>query len=602
MASSRSLRVAALVKQIPRFEVMELGPEGRIVRDGLELEMDAYSRRAVAKGVDLARQSDGSCTAFSLGPPTAEDALREAVAWGADEGVLVTDPVFAGSDTLATARALAAALRLRGPFDLILAGRNSLDAETGQVPPELAELLDLPFATGVRQLEVSPSGLRVGCEHDDEWLEAEMELPALLSCAERLCEPAKVPPELRTAVPAERITVLDAADLGPGAWGQSGSPTWVGEVRVLDVQRRREVMTGPVDGQVARAVERLEELGALDPGGDRSTAEQVPAPTGQPVQVIGVLLEEGRPRVARELLGAAARLAHGTRSRVVALGVAPTGRESLGGWGADSVIGLKGAEAPEDVAEAVGRWAEEVSPWAVLAPGTAWGREVASRVAASRSAGLTGDAIGLEVEGGRLLAWKQAFGGRTVAAIHCSSPSQLVTVRPGVLAPGEPRPVDPPERSVRRIEPRRRFRVTSRRREDDSMLLAEAERVVAVGQGVPPDAYPRFEELLRVLGAESAATRKVTDQGWMPRARQLGVTGHSISPRLFVAVGTSGRFNFMAGSRLAGTVLAVNPDPEAPVWEWVDVGILAPWEEAIPLLTRRLSEVFGEQGSDLRSV
>ncbi len=98
-------------------------------------------------------------TVVTLGPPSAEDVLREAIAWGSDrgvetDGILVTDPAFAGSDTLATARALAAPLRLAGPFDLVLAGRNSVDADTGQVPPELAELLDLPFLTGVRHLRV----------------------------------------------------------------------------------------------------------------------------------------------------------------------------------------------------------------------------------------------------------------------------------------------------------------------------------------------------------------------------------------------------------------------------------------------------------------
>ncbi len=142
------MRVAVLVKQVPRAEEMELLPDGRLKRDGIELEMNAYCRRAVSKGVEIARDSGGTCTVFTLGPPVAEDTLREAVAWGADEGVLVTDAAFAGSDTLATASALAAALRREGPFDLVLVGRNSIDADTGQVGPEVAELLDLPFAGG----------------------------------------------------------------------------------------------------------------------------------------------------------------------------------------------------------------------------------------------------------------------------------------------------------------------------------------------------------------------------------------------------------------------------------------------------------------------
>ena len=119
---------------------------------------------------------------ITLGPPPAEDTLREAIAWGADSGLLVTDAAFAGSDTLATARALAAVLRQEGPFDLILTGRNSVDADTGQVGPELAELLDLPFAGGVRELELGEGSLKVRCEYDDGYGESVVALPALLSC------------------------------------------------------------------------------------------------------------------------------------------------------------------------------------------------------------------------------------------------------------------------------------------------------------------------------------------------------------------------------------------------------------------------------------
>src|SRR5438477_1011193 len=161
------MRVAILVKQVPKFEAMELGPGGRLVREGLELELNPYCRRAVSKGVELAAATGGTATVFTLGPPAAEDALREAIAWGATDGLLVTDPAFAGSDTLATARALAAALEATGPFDLVLAGRNSVDSETGQVPAELAELLDLPFLTGVRTLEVDGGTVHARCEHDD---------------------------------------------------------------------------------------------------------------------------------------------------------------------------------------------------------------------------------------------------------------------------------------------------------------------------------------------------------------------------------------------------------------------------------------------------
>ena len=187
MGSTRGpLRIAVLVKQIPAVEEMQLGQDGRLIRNGTDLEMSAFCRRAVSKAIELAASTRGSSvTVMTLGPASAEDTLREAIAWGLDRdvdvrGILLTDSEFAGSDTIATALALAGALRREGPFDLVLAGKNSLDADTGQVPPQLAQLLDLPFATGVKQLELEGDLLRLGCEHDDSWVELDVRLPALL--------------------------------------------------------------------------------------------------------------------------------------------------------------------------------------------------------------------------------------------------------------------------------------------------------------------------------------------------------------------------------------------------------------------------------------
>jgi electron transfer flavoprotein alpha subunit len=203
------MRIAALVKQIPAFEELELGDDGRLRREGLDLEMNAFCRRAVSQAVAIAEaRPDCSVTFVTLGPPTAEDVLREALAWAIErsvsaEAILITDRAFAGSDTLATARALAAALRREGPFDLAIVGRNSIDSDTGQVGPELAELTGLPFLTGVRELRLEGDDtIHARCEHDDGWVEAEVELPALISVAERLIEPCKVdaPERLQGAV------------------------------------------------------------------------------------------------------------------------------------------------------------------------------------------------------------------------------------------------------------------------------------------------------------------------------------------------------------------------------------------------------------------
>jgi electron transfer flavoprotein alpha subunit len=375
------VRIAVLVKQIPVVEDLELGPDGRLRRDVGPLEMSAYCRRAVAKGVELARETDGSCVVISLGPPTAEDVLREAVAWGADEAVLVCDAAMAGSDTLATARALATAVERLGPFDLVLVGRNSLDADTGQVGPSLAELLGLPFLAAVREISISdPSLLRVRCERDDGWLEATISLPAVLSCAERLCEPAKMTPAARAEVSTDRLRVMRAAELGAGPWGVEASRTTVGEVRTAITHRTGRVLSGPLADQVREAVAVVGALSlrlAIAPNQARS--EWSEAAAGE--RSIVVLVEAGRERVARELLGAAVELAGvdgGTVIAVAAKGTLDGG--TAASWGADRLVLLTGSAFTQDVAAALSVWLAADQPWAVLAPGTLWGREVLARV------------------------------------------------------------------------------------------------------------------------------------------------------------------------------------------------------------------------------
>ena len=140
--------------------------------------------------------------------------------------------------------------------------------------------------------------------------------------------------------------------------------------------------------------------------------------------------------------------------------------------------------------------------------------------------------------------------------------------------------------------PRGRVQVVSRTRDDDLDRLAEARVVVGVGLGgLAPDDYPQLDPLLRVLGAELGATRKVTDKGWMPRARQIGITGRTIAPRLYVALGTSGKFNHMVGVRRAGTILAVNRDRDALVFAAADIGIVGETLEVASLLAGELERV-----------
>jgi electron transfer flavoprotein alpha subunit len=597
---ARPLKIAVLVKQVPKFESLRLGGDRRLRRGGQQLEMNPYCRRAVAQGVELARESGGECVVLTMGLPAAEDCLREAVACGATRGVLVSDRVLAGSDTLATARALAAALSRLGQFDLVLCGRNSVDGETGQIPAQLAELLDLPLAAGVRELALKDTTLVVRCEHDDGGLRAELSLPALLSCAERLIHPAKAGPAERAAVPAHLLSRLDATQLGPGPWGDAASMTEVGVSRRLDSNRLRLRHDGDVAAQARSVVAELAERGAFD-----IDPEPLPLPVPGPCPGAGtgdvvVLAEPGRDRLTQELLGRAAELAVPTGRRVTLLGPAPPNLAVAGSWGADVVGTLTGSNAERDLADGVAAWCRARTPWAVLAPSTMWGREIAGRVAARLGVGLAGDAIDVVLDAqGELVCWKAAFSGGLVAAVTCRSAIRFATVRGGslgLLAPRAAVAVRGPDLAV---DPRPGVRAAVREFDGRLEALAVARAIVCVGVAVPPADYPVLNPLLHALGAELAATRKVADMGWQPRARQIGVTGRSVAPRLYVAIGTSGKLTNMAGARGAGLVLGINSDPRAPLFDAVDVGMVADWRDAVPQLVTALKQRGLQHGTPL---
>ena len=272
----------------------------------------------------------------------------------------------------------------------------------------------------------------------------------------------------------------------------------------------------------------------------------------------------------------------------------------LGAAGADVVVVLRGSGVAEDVADALAASVRETVPWAVLAPSTAFGREVAGRAAAATHSGLVGDAIALSARrrraGGGQARVRRRTGGRhhlpqchadgdrppgragAAAAAAGARSSAVVTRTDRACGDGSGCAAD--------------------RRDDDVETLARAPVVIGVGTGVAPEEYEELSPLAAVLGAELAATRKVTDKGWAPRARQVGITGRSIAPRLYVALGLSGKFNHMVGVRAAGTILAVNADPGAPVFEHCDVGIVGDWHQVVPLLQEALRR--GHRGATAR--
>jgi electron transfer flavoprotein alpha subunit len=193
------------------------------------------------------------------------------------------------------------------------------------------------------------------------------------------------------------------------------------------------------------------------------------------------------------------------------------------------------------------------------------------------------DLVSLSAKDGRLSGLKPSGGG-TLAEIVSRGTPQIATLRTGLLPLRTPRAARPLELHTLHVEPDTAITRTERRTGDDGDALDRAEVIIGVGRGVPPDKYDELEPVRALLNAELAATRKVTDQGWLPHGRQIGITGRSVAPRMYLAVGLSGNLNHLAGAGRAGTVVAINTDPAAEIFAHCDVGLVADWQEVMPYL------------------
>jgi electron transfer flavoprotein beta subunit len=244
-------KIAVLIKQVPATENVKIDPEtGVMMREGLAVEVNPLDLHAIEASVRLKeRFPDATVTAVTMGPPLAAKAARYAIAMGCDEGVVITDRAFAGSDTLATARVLTAALKKLGPFDLILAGERATDGETGQVGPSVGSLLGLPVLTYVSKLDVE--GNKVLAERAVEGGHERLSspLPALAVVIKELNTPRLCTLSGKLKGKKAEIKTLAFADLGLPLEqaGLKGSPTKVIKVRYPQVTRKGHKVSAASD-------------------------------------------------------------------------------------------------------------------------------------------------------------------------------------------------------------------------------------------------------------------------------------------------------------------------------------------------------------------
>ncbi|MEW5895746.1 MAG: electron transfer flavoprotein subunit beta/FixA family protein [Candidatus Omnitrophota bacterium] len=257
------MNIIVCIKQVPDTTQVKIDPvTNTLIRDGVESIVNPFDAYAVEEAVRLKERYGGKVLALTMGPPQAEAVLREAIGLGCDEGILVSDRAFAGSDTLATGYTLAAAIRKIKIFDIILCGKQASDGDTAQVGPGIATQLDIPQITYVKKIEKIEDNKLIAHRMIEEGFEMiETSLPCLLTVVKEINEPRL--PSLKGKMKAKKIEIpawkaIDL-DIDEVQLGLTGSPTWVSKIFTPPPRPKGEIFEGAAEESVNKLVEVLKD-------------------------------------------------------------------------------------------------------------------------------------------------------------------------------------------------------------------------------------------------------------------------------------------------------------------------------------------------------
>lgn len=451
------------------------------IRQGLDGEINPFDACAYEAALQI---KGAEVTIISMGPATAKDFLLRLTRLGAKRAILLTDKVFAGADTIATAYTLSLAVKKLEP-DLIFCGRQTLVGDTAQTGPMLSVYSDTSLITNV--MSIDEVGENVTCTTREMGTVTE-KIPALLTI-ERI-NTLRLPSILSKL---GEVEVWSAEDIGAdiSKCGLTGSPTRVLKTYENYSGKRKCTFITPdeLDGVIKDALEKSEKKVEKTENSDIRLSK---------VYIVGEEPIEYAKTVSDDI----------------------------------TVIEKTDAMTIADRIRAE-------KPNAVLWASDDWSKQTAARVSAMLDLGLCADCTTLETDGDELIMYRPALSGSIIAKIVSLTKPAMATVRTAKQG---------------------------------------GEIIVSAGFGAK-DSIDSVKAFAERLGAEMATTRKAVDNNIMPYSLQVGLTGKTVSPPVYIAVGVSGAVHHIVGMQQAGTVIAVNPEKQAPIFEYADYGILAGAED-----------------------
>jgi len=280
----------------------------------------------------------------------------------------------------------------------------------------------------------------------------------------------------------------------------------------------------------------------------------------------------------------------------IAVGNEITNLVEIGDYGIKKITHLKsdklGNYSSSGYSEVLANFAKEIDAEYLLIANTALGKDLAPYIAAKLNAGLIMDAINTDSSPGEIIATRPVYAGKALVDVKFMTDKKVLTIRPNVFK-AVTKDKNEPEIIVKEIEPTNlKSKVIDFKKSESKLDVAEADIIVSGGRGLKsPENFKLIEDLAEVLGAAVGASRAVVDAGWRPHREQVGQTGKTVSPSLYIACGISGAIQHLAGMSSAKYIVAINKDKDAPIFNVADYGIAGDVFEVLPVLTEEIKKI-----------
>jgi len=636
------MTIISLMKQVPLPSEMRMGEDGLMDRTKAKSIINVDCSYALEAGLQFKAQNpDAKLIVCSMGPPSFEESLKKALAMGYDEAYLLSDRRLGGSDTYATGLALSTLLKHLGfgkGMDedfVIVAGRQTSDGDTAHVPSQVAENMHIPQATFVEVANFVDGKIEAKRIIEGGYQMMRLPLPCTLSFTPTGIPPRR--PSLSGAVRAKKTKInmlnIDDINLSDEKIGLSGSPTIVAKVQNIKSERapvkmsqghnEKELVDSLVENFKAgkNVLEKKEKKAKKAPKRPEGF-EEVDFRNGASGILTWAEVVNGKiSQPSLELLTPARELANsledGTKVMTLLIGkdVKDLAKDLIA-HGSDEVIVVEDDRLEEyqilPFAEIFAQVIKEKNPEIALFAATTAGRELAPRIGVKTDSGVTADCTALEI--GEHINRKEkkiyapilesrrpTYGESKLATILGFVCPQISTARAGTFE--VPTPDYSREGEVTEFKPTLSDDVfiteiiETVRGEGGLQSLFDADIIVAGGRGATSDELNLIKELTKALNeqgvkAEWACSRPVVDEGIAEYARQIGQTGKTVRPKVYIAVGISGAVQHIAGIKESETIVAINHNAKESIFNNADFGIVGEYEDILPELIEKVKSGF----------